>query len=866
MNPSRSDRFLLQGIDVGSFDEGQTDEVRPSSTIVNPSPERRLHGSFKRDVEEENLPHHQGTGVGYKRGFRFHDGVLDQWFPNQRLHQEVICRDSHWDYQTPPRICPAGTQQIMFQSPSGTPSKANESLSTVPAGGSEGFTSSPTCRPLSMLEDMQSVGRHRKTHQGERHYVERPPPIDRLHGGENINEGPLPRIRLCRSPEQILDGLGIELHKRFDEQGESNLSQVRYQKNIGLSQENGSEIFGALLEKGIPQPPPRSQHKKEDPFENDLTHGKTRKEKHNPIQNHSEVSGLPDRIGQVVRHRESNNSSLTKDDEEVWSEYWQSLPKQFRNSHAQHKPTHIARRKSEFALPLNVKPVSPIRLAVIRDFLSDEKRERLDLLLQYLGEEPSKKHGSQHRNSTSGLSFDDVNKLASCHIIEETRKVPELYFPVIPFTVIEEKANKLRRRFIAWPKESNYYINSLGYTPDVPLQHISAYLPAVRAPIAFVTDLTTSFFQIELPEKISDHFVFKAFGKYWKLTRLPMGHIVSPEIMQIVTSALAGVPTYVRAIVLPTNLRTDIWIDNIRFSGSTEDVTLASKLFYSRAKLARATYNKDETSIGYEYDFIGAHFNHSNHSVSVRESTLNKINDYSNQCSFGELERLYSQILFSSSILGINLGEYYWVLKMFRRRASHLANCAYLENTPAHVSPSVEPALKAWIARIRLNTPRIIEDREKYIDKYTLFTDASLKGWGGVLIHEPTMSLWSYGSAWRPSFDVLFHINELEALAVLQALTCLEDLIPYYCSLDIRIDNTSVEHSLKKGHSKSFILNQCSLYLANWLKQHHCIGSITRVISAENLADTPSRGIYSTDKLPPNLFNVLVDKIDDTAK
>ncbi|RNC47519.1 target of rapamycin (TOR) kinase 1 [Trypanosoma cruzi] len=64
-------------------------------------------------------------------------------------------------------------------------------------------------------------------------------------------------------------------------------------------------------------------------------------------------------------------------------------------------------------------------------------------------------------------------------------------------------------------------------------------------------------------------------GTLVELTRLPMGYKASPEILQIIASAIAVVTTVVRRLrAAPPLVRVDVWIGNIRIAGSKSDVTL----------------------------------------------------------------------------------------------------------------------------------------------------------------------------------------------------------------------------------------------------------------------------------------------------
>lgn len=62
---------------------------------------------------------------------------------------------------------------------------------------------------------------------------------------------------------------------------------------------------------------------------------------------------------------------------------------------------------------------------------------------------------------------------------------------VIPFTVVEDKKPTGRpRRFMGWPKNKN---DADAYEAQMPLAHITAYLPAVLSTTASIFDLKASF-------------------------------------------------------------------------------------------------------------------------------------------------------------------------------------------------------------------------------------------------------------------------------------------------------------------------------------------------------------------------------------
>ncbi|EKF98039.1 hypothetical protein TCSYLVIO_011073, partial [Trypanosoma cruzi] len=135
---------------------------------------------------------------------------------------------------------------------------------------------------------------------------------------------------------------------------------------------------------------------------------------------------------------------------------------------------------------------------------------------------------------------------------------------IIPFSVVEEKTTGSLRLWIAWPRDKN---RDVPYEANVPLLHISHYLPPVMAEAASCLDLRHTFFRVSLPRENQHLFRCRVEdGTLVELTRHPMGYKAGPEILQIIiTSTIAGVTTVVHPLwAAPPLVRIDVWIDNIR--------------------------------------------------------------------------------------------------------------------------------------------------------------------------------------------------------------------------------------------------------------------------------------------------------------
>ncbi|RNC61780.1 rab1 small GTP-binding protein [Trypanosoma cruzi] len=115
------------------------------------------------------------------------------------------------------------------------------------------------------------------------------------------------------------------------------------------------------------------------------------------------------------------------------------------------------------------------------------------------------------------------------------------------------------------------------------------------------------FFRVSLPRETRHLFRCRVEdGTLEELTRLPMGYKASPEILQIITSAIAVVTTVVHFLwAAPPLVRIDVWIDNIRIAGSKSNVTLWEAQVLRNADGRRATMGEERESGATQYIFLG---------------------------------------------------------------------------------------------------------------------------------------------------------------------------------------------------------------------------------------------------------------------
>lgn len=195
------------------------------------------------------------------------------------------------------------------------------------------------------------------------------------------------------------------------------------------------------------------------------------------------------------------------------------------------------------------------------------------------------------------------------------------------------------------------------------------------------------------------------------------------------------------------------------------------------------------------------------------------------------------------------------MIKFFRRRVSKaqkIGDDQFLEN-PAQIWESIKTLWGSTHRRCIENSPaawKLFDSRDTIPD-ITLFSDASLDGWGAVLFAGGKILMdcgpWPLGTN--------KHINILESKALENSIIFLkrylfENLQTRSANVSILVDNTSVLGAVKKEQSASFHLNVLAGRILDSLNMCERINrwEIHYVSSAENCADTPSR-IFSATPL-----------------
>ena len=334
-----------------------------------------------------------------------------------------------------------------------------------------------------------------------------------------------------------------------------------------------------------------------------------------------------------------------------------------------------------------------------------------------------------------------------------------------------------------------------------------------------------------------------------------MGAKPSAEIMDILTKGLAGLPGYSKEVPPHKNIQTHV--DNIRaLFDNFEDAEHYSRWLEDRAEACGVTFNSDELGVHTQGPFCGMFCDYEVKSVCLLPKILRKIERWRSHLASekplcaGDIAEMFGVLFYSSSVLRCNLATFYFAIKAYRRVCSRLSKGTVLESEEVSFSSRSRTDVIEWLDSLAENIPS--RPAPKHLaPKYTLYSDASLAGWGAVLIRESDQHVFSTGAKWPDTLHGK-HINTLEAIAALEGLSFFAHLIRG-SSVELRIDNTSCAFAIRKGYARALYLNSIVAMLTDLAAMHNIfVSSVKYVRSAANVADAISRG-YTIDEVAVQL-------------
>jgi hypothetical protein len=190
--------------------------------------------------------------------------------------------------------------------------------------------------------------------------------------------------------------------------------------------------------------------------------------------------------------------------------------------------------------------------------------------------------------------------------------------------------------------------------------------------------------------------------------------------------------------------------------------------------------------------------------------------------------------MYASVIAGILMPKYYYAVKFARRRLNELTRQSKDVGDKLHIPSAMLVLLEAWSAEVSRAQAWSPPLRSTIMD-VTMFTDASLTGWGAVLMGPD--GVFGTGAAWRSPVE----INHAEVDAVYNGLLAYNEKLPKGTHILLYVDNTSAQYGIHKGHSKSQNVSHSLYNLLTLCRDKHWILYPQYIKTSENPADEWSR-------------------------
>ena len=139
--------------------------------------------------------------------------------------------------------------------------------------------------------------------------------------------------------------------------------------------------------------------------------------------------------------------------------------------------TRLPQTEEEKAAPLHVTEIAPLHVDSLIQRLLPNAHARFQQVWRYIFS-PKIQSPPRKYHNTSNFSLAHALQLVKNNVAGKAPGPGSVFN--IPFTVLEEKPDGPRQRFILWTIEGNENLKTEGYTAEVPLQHVSKYLEVVN--------------------------------------------------------------------------------------------------------------------------------------------------------------------------------------------------------------------------------------------------------------------------------------------------------------------------------------------------------------------------------------------------
>lgn len=420
------------------------------------------------------------------------------------------------------------------------------------------------------------------------------------------------------------------------------------------------------------------------------------------------------------------------------------------------------------------------------------------------------------------------------------------------FPVVEEHKQRLRQ--IHWPADalaSSSYRSAFSLRSSAQIRDsIEDFKSCYPDCVAIVNDMRAGFYQISVPHSIN-YVAVDDSGACWRLSRLPMGLDVSPELLQLMLEYV--IMSAIRETATQANVFFDVHIDNVLLLCT--DASIAKKIstaLVHRAKAWTISFEDPNFKTCTSFDHCGLVTDLRARTFNLRDTIVGHLKEFLNKLDrqqdilFTDLESAFGRLIFAEPIIRLRLFRYYFAFKLWRRLLSQARRGIQDMNGIVPVQARFRAELTDLLRQAVANEPSpFTETNDKGCDIH-VYVDASVSGRGVVIfgLSQP----YAKGVQWQADDWQSKHINMLEAVTVIDGLSFLREKLalenPIVRSVTVHIDNTSALATAMfkaKAESMRFIAPLIQYEIEALQYNHHVKPNFVWVSTHANFADVYSR-------------------------
>ena len=308
---------------------------------------------------------------------------------------------------------------------------------------------------------------------------------------------------------------------------------------------------------------------------------------------------------------------------------------------------------------------------------------------------------------------------------------------------------------------------------------------------------------------------------------------------------------------LPAGVQVDDCIDNVRFCGPKDGVLAAAEIFVRRCREVGATLNEVpaevdirtalEGLVHQQGDWLGVTMDYLRKRVRLGPKVVEKViwmTEHLKEESVipaRMLAAIFGLLLFSSSVLDLNMSSRFVPLQFLRRFSSDVTNDPSKWEMDVMIPQRTKEELVGWCEAAARNRWEEVLNLEGQPDKI-LFCDASGWGWGCVCFDTVSGMIETVGQEWTARDGVDRELSvETEPMGVYMSLVRFASMTARPGIWWVITDSVTAMSIVNAGYSSSWRSNR----FAQLLRAFKHLTIVAKKVEGEmNPADGLSRGRY----------------------